>query len=55
MKRSPKTLSKREKARIRGVRNPNRPVANYRVAAPTNSIEQPHQTKIPTQPQGKGS
>lgn len=29
--------------------------ANYRVAPPTNSIEQPHQTKIPTQPQGEGS
>lgn len=30
-------------------------IANYRVATPTNSIEQPHQSKIPTQPQGEGS
>ena len=32
-----------------------RPLAHYRVAETPLSIEQPHQSKIPTQPQGEGS
>lgn len=49
-----KRLEGIEPARLEIIRRKyaNRSIANYRIATPTNSIEQPHQTKTPTQPQG---
>jgi plasmid maintenance system antidote protein VapI len=35
--------------------SPLQPIANLGAAETPHSIEQPHQTKIPTQPQGEGS